>query len=265
MRTMARMERDSRSQYWCCLWLAVGLLLACGGGVEPEPSPHMRSMADTAAAAAQGVQASDAMPVAPQSPTSLPQNRAPRFTGMQLQPAGPISAGVELRVAAHAGDPEGSPVRFQYSWTLNGERQAESGPSLDTTGFRQGDEIRVSVIATDGWQASAPMQSPILLVDNSGPIIRSEPRAAGPDGEFRYQIEALDSDAEAGELNFRLLRGPDGMQLAADTGLVVWAPSAGQAGAHPVALEVTDATGASATQRFVLQIEEPAPPAAPAP
>ena len=109
------------------------------------------------------------------------------------------------------------------------------------------------------------MQSPTLLVDNSGPIIRSEPRAAGPDGEFRYQIEALDSDAEAGELNFRLLRGPDGMQLAADTGLVVWAPSAGQAGAHPVALEVTDATGASATQRFVLQIEEPAPPAAPAP
>ena len=44
------------------------------------------------------------------------------------------------------------------------------------------------------------------------------------------------SGAEAGELSFRLLRGPDGMQLAADTGLVVWAPSAGQAGAHPVAL-----------------------------
>ena len=69
MRTMARMERDSRSQYRCCLWLAVGLLLACGGGVEPEPSPHMRSMADTAAAAGQGVQASAAMPVAAESPT----------------------------------------------------------------------------------------------------------------------------------------------------------------------------------------------------
>ena len=55
------------------------------------------------------------------------------------------------------------------------------------------------------------------------------------------------------------------MQLTEETGLVVWQPSSTQTGLHPVSLQVSDAAGSATTQSFVLQIEESAPPAAPAP
>jgi len=264
MRITAKIERKSWTRRGLCTWAAGSLLLACGG-VESDRGPHLRSMAETASAASAAAKARDTATEPAAVPAQPKRDQAPRFSGVQIEPAGPVPAGVELRVSAHAVDPEGQPVRYLYSWTVNGEERAEPGPRFDTSDLKQGDLVRVSVVATDGWRASTPMHSPALLVKNNTPIIHSRPRPAGPNGEFRYQIEAEGPDTDSGQLSFQLLRGPEGMQLANDTGLVVWQPSSEQNGLHPVALEVSDAAGASTTQSFVLQIEESAPPAAPAP
>jgi len=225
----------------------------------------MRSMAETASAAAEtGALAASVSPDTEIRRTPE-QDRAPRFSGVQIEPAGPIRAGTEVRATAHAVDPEGKPVRYHYSWTVNGEEHGESGAHFDTSDLKQGDLLRVSVVASDGWLASPPIHSPALLVKNGQPIIHSKPHPAGPDGEFRYQIAAEGPDDDPGELTYRLLRGPEGMQLTEETGLVVWQPSSTQTGLHPVSLQVSDAAGSATTQSFVLQIEESAPPAAPAP
>ena len=264
MRITKASRRDFRRGRPICAWAAVSLLLACGPA-EIERSPHLRSMAETAATAPseKPAEASSTARAIPRS--ARRSNQPPRFSGIEIEPAGPVPVGIELRVAAHAVDPEGESVRYLYSWTVNGKERPEQGPRFDTSDLDQGDLVRVSVVATDGWETSAPMHSPALLVRNNTPIIHSQPRPAGPDGEFRYQIQAQGPNAGVEQLTFRLVRGPEGMQLAADTGLVVWQPSERQRGLHPVALEVSDASGASTTQSFVLQIDDPAPPAAPAP
>src|SRR5690606_6872547 len=55
-------------------------------------------------------------------------------------------------------------------------------------------------------------------------------------------------------LVYSVTRGPDGLTVDADTGVVVWTPTAGQVGKHVVTLRVTDAEGAAAIESFELDV-----------
>jgi hypothetical protein len=171
---------------------------------------------------------------------------------------------------ATASDPDGDPLSFTYTWTVNDETADERGPVFPGERLKRGDVLTVSVVASDEQSESEPLLSPPIEVANAAPVIRSQPVFTNPNAAFAYHVVAEDPDGD--RLRYGLASGPEGMTVLAMSGDVDWTPRANQAGSHPVEIWVEDAQGARVTQRFELTIgvtDTPDPkattPAAPAP
>ncbi|MGH0035110.1 MAG: hypothetical protein ACQGVK_08770 [Myxococcota bacterium] len=167
-----------------------------------------------------------------------------------------------------ADDPDGDPLSFEYSWRVNGEDTGEQGDAFATGALRRGDRLTVRVVALDGEDRSAPIESAPVEVANSAPEITSRPRGLDARGEFHYAIEARDSDGDRG-FRYELVQGPDGMELDSASGELRWKPRLDQTGEHRVEVAVDDRRGGRSAQVFVLPVVareiEDAPPAAPRP
>jgi hypothetical protein len=194
-------------------------------------------------------------------------NRPPRISNLTIQPAGKITAAGPITAVATGDDPDGDPVAFEYTWTVNDSTSEERGPVFPDTELKRGDIVVVSVIARDEQGESEPLASPPIEVMNAAPVIRSQPDLAGAEGVFAYRMTAEDPDGD--ELRYGLGKVPEGMSVLADSGEVSWTPREDQAGPHAVEIWVEDPQGARATQRFELTIatgaSTEAPPAAPLP
>lgn len=98
--------------------------------------------------------------------------------------------------------------------------------------------------------------APIIL----GPGNRSIP-ASTP---FTMNLFAVDPDAGS-TLSWELLSGPTGLSVSG-AGVLTWTPAAGDAGANPVTVRVTDDTARTDEASFTITVTVlPAPPAANAP
>jgi hypothetical protein len=193
-------------------------------------------------------------------------NRPPRIANLTIQPAGRITAAGPITAIATGDDPDGDPVSFEYTWTVNGSTSDEHGSVFPDTELKRGDIVEVSVIARDEQGESEPVASPQIEVMNAAPVIRSQPDMAGAAGVFAYKVVAEDPDGDS--LRYGLGKVPEGMTVLADSGEVQWTPREDQAGTHAVEIWAEDPQGARATQRFELTIgagpAAKAPPAAPA-
>ena len=248
-------------------WLA---LVACGGAADTQTptatvQPIGGSMATSVtteedALDAMLAAASDPMPPQTQAVVSA-SNSPPRFTGVQINPGRRIESGQDVSVIAHAVDPDGDEVTLSYSWRVNGDITDETNRVFDTSRLAQGDTVQVQVIASDGRSSSEPVDGPALVVQNGVPRIVSQPDAPGTDGVFRYQVRAEDPDGES-NFRYRLVEAPDGMQITQLGGLVLWTPTIDQLGVFPIAIEIEDAAGATATQTFELRLEAAGQPPA---
>jgi hypothetical protein len=191
-------------------------------------------------------------------------NRAPKLASLRVEPVGQVSAGEEITARADASDPDGDPVSFYYTWSVNGAQAGGNGPVFSTRGLGRGDRVRVRVVASDGQGSSMAIEGLEIAVGNGVPIIVSEAGPPGPDGVFRYRVRAEDPDGNPG-LRFSLVTAPEGMTVTPGRGEIEWTPRPDQAGRHPVEIRVEDLQGASATQRFELRVgaagSEAAPPA----
>ncbi len=88
---------------------------------------------------------------------------------------------------------------------------------------------------------------------NRAPTITSTPPGGASVGQaFEFQVVATDPDGQP--VVFQLFSGPDGMTIDALTGLLSWAPGTGARAQETVTLQVFDSRGASALQRFVLDV-----------
>lgn len=194
-------------------------------------------------------------------------NRPPRIANLTIQPAGKITAAGPITAVATGDDPDGDPVSYEYTWTVNGNPSEERGSVFPDTELKRGDIVVVSVIARDEQGESEPLSSPPIEVMNAAPVIRSQPDLAGSEGVFAYRMLAEDPDGDG--LRYGLGKVPEGMSVLPESGEVSWTPRADQAGAHAVEIWVEDPQGARATQRFELTIAaemtSEAPPAAPVP
>jgi hypothetical protein len=250
------------------VWLG-GVLLAagvlgCGGGEDPLAAATVRPIGAPIEREAQDVPLTlerEAGSAEEPAQATAARNRPPWLERVQIHPAERINGGQDVRVVALARDPEGDPIELRYTWWVNDEEVEQTGPLLSTRSLRRGDTVRVRVVAADWRGESEPIESPLLTVENGAPLIRSAPRDAGPDGVFRYQVQAEDPEGDTA-LRFSLARAPQGMTVTALGGLVEWRARADQAGAHPVEIVVEDLEGGRASQAFELTIA--APPAAPA-
>jgi hypothetical protein len=190
-------------------------------------------------------------------------NAKPRLVEVMLDPADEVARGDAVSASARAGDPDGDPLEFEYSWAVNGRWLARGERSFSTGGLKRGDRIRARVVASDGERKSDPIESAEVRVANAPPRIVSSPPGQLADGEFRYQLEAEDPDGDR-TLRFRLLEGPAGMAVDPVRGVVRWKPGANQVGSHPVDLAVEDPMGAASAQRFEITIRETGAEALPA-
>ncbi len=88
---------------------------------------------------------------------------------------------------------------------------------------------------------------------NLPPVFTSLPSLVATVGET-YEYPATAFDYEAGDLTFRLVQAPVGMQIDPAGGEIAWTPSESQLGDQRVTVEVQDERGRQATQSFDLQV-----------
>lgn len=197
------------------------------------------------------------------------ENSAPVVTSLQVDAPSPLKPGQAALAVAEASDPDGDPVRVEIEWWVD-DRRAGQGASFDTSAMRSGESLRARARAGDGESWGSFAESAALALGNLAPEIVSAPGGLGPDGVFRYQLEARDPEGDR-NLRYELVTGPAGMQIDAVLGELTWTPQAEQAGTHPVELRVVDSAGSEAGQAFEITVALPEledgaeVPAAPAP
>lgn len=88
---------------------------------------------------------------------------------------------------------------------------------------------------------------------NEPPAITSTPPTVATEGSpYHYPVGASDPDGDT--LAYSLDAAPPGMAVDAASGLIVWTPADGQAGAHGVTARATDPGGLFATQSFTITV-----------
>jgi hypothetical protein len=257
-----------------CLILSLSLLGAIGGcGSEEAPVTPGRTMGAPPAppaAETRSAYAPEASPADTDASERLAdpdrENQAPVIVGVLIEPFGEVTVRHDIVAKPQAKDINDDPIEFRYTWRVNGSRSFFDGNSLPKSEYRRGDWIDLTVVATDGKVSSEPLASKPFEVTNAAPVITSSPGGFDAEGALSYQVEVEDPDDEAG-FQYRLLEGPDGMQLDGETGQLTWTPSKRQVGTHSTKIEVVDSKGGKAWQSFDFEMDlvSGTTPAAPAP
>jgi len=184
-------------------------------------------------------------------------NRAPRVTALDIETveiAGLRGKKPHWRVIAEVEDADGNLASVHYEWIRNGEIVAEGTDVFAKDRVTRGDVVTVRATAFDGQAHSKTLASPPIEIANSPPEIVSTPPGLDGSGSFRYQPEVRDPD-KGDRLTFRLLEGPEGMEIDPESGLLAWKPTIHHAGSHAVAFEVRDPYDGHSRQSFRVRVE----------
>ncbi len=88
---------------------------------------------------------------------------------------------------------------------------------------------------------------------NQAPEIINDPNLESIiDKRYSYKVEAIDPNKDS--LSYSLAAAPLGMNIDAQTGLLSWTPTAGDAGNHSVTVLVDDGRGGETKQTFILSV-----------
>lgn len=173
------------------------------------------------------------------------------------------SVGSLLRAVVETTDDESGFAEAELEWRIDGKVVGVE-EELDTSPFAPGDVVELRA-RLDGEGGRPIAAEPVLLERSAPPEIVSRPLQASVDGAFRYAIEAT-SPARGAVLRYELLKGPQGMVVDAETGVVEWRPARGERGRFEVEVAVMDQWGSGVAQRFALDAGDLASsPASPAP
>lgn len=198
----------------------------------------------------------------PVTARSMVGNAPPVLQSLTFDPLGTIHRGQPVTARPIAQDPDGDALEFEYAWWVNDRELSNRSDALDTSRLSRGDEVRVRVVATDGYARSNELVSEPIRVENSPPKIVSSPANLGADGVYRYAVKAEDPDGDR-RLRFRLDEAPPGMTIDPISGTLTWTPGADAIGAHTVTVVVDDLQGGVGSQRFSVVIAEEEVPAKP--
>jgi hypothetical protein len=178
-------------------------------------------------------------------------NSAPEITEIHLEPV-PLHRGDILRARVAANDPDGDPVQLTYKWFRNGrEIPGARGDNLDTKFFQKKDMFAVLVIASDGKTSREPIGSTPVVLQNSPPRFTSTPASVVVDGQYFYQVTAVDPDEDP--ITFELKQAPPGMTIEAATGKLTWKLTPESNGKQRVIILAKDAENAITQQDFEIE------------
>ena len=179
-------------------------------------------------------------------------NAPPVFTSSPLVTARP---GLEYRYAATATDADGDTLQFDLPLAPVGMTvDGASGVVVWSPALAQSGIANVILRVRDGHGGTALQLFEINVEGpNAAPVFTSTPHTnAAPNLPYRYEPGAQEADGDL--LTFFLDVSPAGMTIDQTDGVLIWTPTTGQLGAHPVTLRVRDTRGAEATQSFVITV-----------
>lgn len=181
------------------------------------------------------------------------QNSPPVLLQVDLEP-NPAYANDTLRVAVKATDADGDFIYFTYQWKRNGiVLDEEKTESLSPGRFKKGDSISVTVTPDDRETLGKAKTSVPLTILNSPPFIVSSPPTSITDAVYKYPVKAVDPDGD--DVRFVLKRGPSGMRIDPQSGLIEWKITTTAKGSHPIEIEASDPEGARSFQRYTLTVD----------
>jgi hypothetical protein len=127
--------------------------------------------------------------------------------------------------------------------------------SWTPTNSQVGDNSIV-VLVLDGMGGSVSQSFSIdVQNENDAPVITSKTITdATEDEQYAYDVNAVDADSQD-ILIYNLSAAPAGMIIDSATGIITWIPDDSDVGENHVVVEVTDESGAFATQSFVITVE----------
>ena len=169
--------------------LVCALALACGG---EESKPSGAPLARQAVA-----------------PTAeRVENEAPVVERLLLHPPAPL-AGQQIEARLEVSDPDGDPVRLELEWRQAGRVIARGArTTVAPEGLAKGDEVAVTVTATDGRATSEPVHASVA-VGNTPPLIRAFYLAPNgeiaPGQEVTAAPQAADADGDQLEFEYAWL------------------------------------------------------------
>ena len=197
------------------------------------------------------------------SPPVIVGSTAPEIMEIRLEPT-PVHRGQALVARVVARHPDGEPVKLAFKWFRNGkEVPGAIGDTLETKAFRKKDVLAVMVTPSDAKVSGEPKGSAPVTIENGPPGITSSPPTVIEDGQYRYQVVALDPDEDV--VRYELKQAPAGMSIDAATGQLVWKLTMESKGKHRVVIVAKDPDNVFAEQDFMLEGQTPTtPPVAPA-
>ena len=187
---------------------------------------------------------------------------APEITEIRLEPT-PIHRGQASNAKVVARHPDGEPIKLAFKWFRNGkEVPGAISDTLETKAFRKKDVLAVLVTPSDAKVSGEPKGSAPVTIENGPPGITSLPPNMIEDGQYRYQVIALDPDEDV--VRYELRQSPAGMTIDSATGKLVWKLTMESKGKHRVVIVAKDSDNAFVEQDFVIEGQTPTtPPVAP--
>jgi hypothetical protein len=182
------------------------------------------------------------------------QNSIPRAIEVSLgHPLDTLHQGLDLTATPKGVDADGDDIHWEYQWIRNGEPLAtETTAVLPGDRYQRGDRLTVQVTPSDSEGRGEPYTPGTVTIPNGAPEFVSRPPAHTGGAEYVYQVQAADPDADP--IHYRLVKGPVGMTMDAESGMVRWPLRGAPAGRNQIEIEVDDGVGGKASQPFELDI-----------
>lgn len=177
---------------------------------------------------------------------------APQILDLTYQPAPfHVGSGIEVQPRLLKGEEKGTV--FRCRWFVNEEEIDDiSDTRLPGDRFQRGDLVAVEVTPERGERRGAPVRSGSVEAGNTPPRIVSQPPQGFSSGLFSYAIEAVDADDDS--LDFFLRKGPAGMQVDSESGLLIWPVEEWREGQISVVVAVEDGFGGEDVQQFTMNM-----------
>jgi len=167
-------------------------------------------------------------------------NAPPQFTEMFIDPAAPTTIDM-LEVTADADDADGDDVTITYEWYLDDELLEDWAEDYIPSFLTEKHQVWSCIATTDDGMGGTDEAEDEVEIFNTPPEVAAiEETIVVWDIGYRTTIRALDADAD--RIIWRLIDGPEQLELDSLTGDLLWTDfeDVETLGVHEVSMIVTD-------------------------
>ena len=133
----------------------------------------------------------------PAQATIIISNSPPVISNVFISP-NPAFTNNTLSCIASASDPDGEPLTFSYSWTVDGTPAGGNQSTLPSSAFLRDQTVRCEVTPFDAIEAGEPAQATIIIA-NSPPVVTNvtiSPNPAFTNDTLSCSASAADADGD---------------------------------------------------------------------